>query len=164
VVIAYSRGDYWHPALFDAMARGIPRLLDLHDPKLTKNERHLLFAYTCKDGSEVLADSFRISNLTVILKGFAKMPSPVPSLERMLASMADYVRRSQERSPKMMRVEDDVPAFLNALAWVAFSHNIDVGTIVHDCFSLGPILQGMEESRKRNLRRKLTNVGVSVEA
>jgi len=162
VIIAYSRGGYLHSELFEAMARGIPRLLDLHDPKLPKNERLVLFSYTCKDGSEVLADAFRISNLTVILKGFAAMPPPVPSIERMLGSMADYVRRSQERSPAMMRDEGDVLAFLNAFAWVASKHEVDVGAIVHDSFNLGSILQGMEAKRARNLRHRLSLVGVSV--
>jgi len=164
VIIAYSRGGYLHPELFEAMARGIPRLLDLHDPKLPKNERHVLFAYTCKDGSEVLADSFRISNLTVILKGFAKMRPPVPSMERTLGSMADYVRRSQERSPAMMRDKDDVPDFLGVFAWVASKHKIDVGEIVHDSFNLGPIMHGMEANKARNLRHKLSAVGVPVAA
>merc|ERR1719396_97803 len=69
-MIAYSRRRHWNEKLVDALARGIPRLLDAHDPRFPKTAKNILFSYTCRDGSEVPADAFRIGSCTVIAKAF----------------------------------------------------------------------------------------------
>merc|ERR1740123_2446755 len=111
--------------LVSTMARGMVRLMDEHEDCGGKNKRELLFSYTCKDGSEVLADSFRIGNLTVILKDFIGMPAKGPEMERCIESMADYVRRSEEVSPAMMRDRGDVDEFVSALAWAAAERRVN---------------------------------------
>jgi len=165
VSIAYSRLPYWHEDLFQALARGIPRLLDEHDPRLSKNRTELLFSYTCKDGSEVLADSFRISNLTVILKGFIKMPLKGPSVDRCVASMAEYVRRSEKRSPEMMRTPGDVAEFVTALGWAANMRRIDVAALLEPSyFDLPKLLEATPAGKADQLRRSLGRAGYLPEA
>merc|ERR1719379_3132857 len=88
------------------------RLLDDHDPPTAKLARDLLFSYTCKDGSEVLADSFRISGLTVILKAFHKLRAATSDVEACIDSMARYVRRSARQSPRGMREPGDACRFM----------------------------------------------------
>lgn len=110
-MIAYSKMLHWNERFVEAMARGIPRLLDNHDPRWPKTDKRVLFSYTCRDGSEVPADAFRISGLTVIARSFHDLRATGRSVELMFASMWDYVRRSLERSPPMMREPGDACAF-----------------------------------------------------
>ena len=49
--IAFSKRRHWNEKLFEAFCRGIPRLLDNHDPKFPKTDTEVLFSYTCRDGS-----------------------------------------------------------------------------------------------------------------
>merc|ERR1711972_1039532 len=102
--------------LLDAISLGISRLTDLHDPPGPKLDVDVLFSYTCRDGSEVPADSFRISSLSVISRAFLRLRAAGPCVEEAFKSMADYVRRSAEKSPRMMREQGDVAAFLSVLA------------------------------------------------
>merc|ERR1712066_564752 len=116
------------------MARGIARLLDAHDPRYPKMAKHVLFSYTCKDGSEVPADAFRISSLTVILRSLAVLQSGSPShpaklrrsVEKVCASMADYVRRSVASSPPFMREAGDAVDFFAQLARIAVDGHMDL--------------------------------------
>jgi len=116
VFIAYGRRKHWHSHLFRSLALGTQRLLDEHHPPGPKLARSLLFAYTCKDGSEVLADSWRISGLTVVLKTFRRMQVQGTRIEECVRSMADYVIRSVNHSPKKMRDPGDACSFALELA------------------------------------------------
>jgi len=161
VMIAYSRRDYWDEELYDALATGIPRLLDTHDPRQAKCERSLLFSYTCKDGFEVLADSFRINNLTVILRCFLRVPVKGPAMERCVASMADYVRRSGECSPRMMREPSDLEEFVLALAGAAADGRWGAGRLLAPGgpFDVPSLLEGMPARKADQLRRLLRRAG-----
>ena len=107
----------------------------------------MLFSYTCRDGSEVPADAFRIGSLSVITKAFHDLRATGPAVEDCLplggrvrslgvcgrsyrylprlakttwllhlrTSMLDYVRRSVQRSPAMMREPGDGCNFLRQL-------------------------------------------------
>lgn len=116
-LIAYSRNRHWHGPLVDAMARGIPRLLDNHDPRYPKLSRQVLFSYTCRDGSEVPADAFRIGGLTVIVKAFHELGACGVSVEKCLSSILDYTERCVERSPPMMREAGDACGLLRQLGF-----------------------------------------------
>eukprot|EP00931_Biecheleriopsis_adriatica_P075094 TRINITY_DN4903_c0_g1_i1.p1 TRINITY_DN4903_c0_g1~~TRINITY_DN4903_c0_g1_i1.p1 ORF type:complete len:576 (+),score=114.95 TRINITY_DN4903_c0_g1_i1:117-1844(+) len=148
-MIAFCRRKHWHEKYVDAMARGIPRLLDAHDPRFPKTDTSVLFSYTCRDGSEVPADAFRISSLTVILKQAqglrAGAPDQPPQLranwERCCASMADYVRRSVARSPPFMREQGDASEFFLQLGRVAEDGLLDVRGLL----PRGPELQSLVE-------------------
>ncbi|CAK0822972.1 unnamed protein product, partial [Prorocentrum cordatum] len=110
-MIAFARRRHWHEKYVDAMARGMVRLLDSHDPRFPKTDTSVLFSYTCKDGSEVPADAFRITSLTVILRQAQALRAGGPGQPRELrrnweqccASMRPaYVRRSAGASPAHM--------------------------------------------------------------
>lgn len=109
VMIAFSRAQHRNRRLTDALALSMPRLLG-HDPASPKLGNHLVFPYTCKDGSEVLPDAFRIGNLTTILRAFNDLEQRACSPE-----MLRYVQRSVERSPPSMRMAGDAAAFLAQL-------------------------------------------------
>lgn len=139
-MIAFSRRGHWHEKYVDAMARGIMRLLDAHDPRYPKTDTKVLFSYTCVNGSEVPADCFRIGSLTVILRAFQdfRVGSPdqpqrlIQNCERCCASMVDYVHRSVERSPQFMREPGDAAEFFLQLSKVV------VGGSLHTVASLLP--------------------------
>ena len=54
--IAFSKRKHWNAKLFEAFCRGIPRLLDNHDPKFPKTDTEVLFSYTCRDGSYLVLE------------------------------------------------------------------------------------------------------------
>eukprot|EP00435_Cladocopium_sp_Y103_P035976 s168_g9.t1 len=123
--IAFSKRKHWNAKLFEAFCRGIPRLLDNHDPKFPKTDTDVLFSYTCRDGSEVPADAFRIGSLTVITKGFQDLRAHGPAVEECMNSMLSYVRRSVERSPAMMREPGDACNFLRQLGFYAATTGLE---------------------------------------
>lgn len=125
-MIAFSKRKHWNAKLFEAFCRGIPRLLDNHDPKFPKTDTEVLFSYTCRDGSEVPADAFRIGSLTVITKGFQDLRAHGPAVEECMNSMLSYVRRSVERSPAMMREAGDACNFLRQLGFYAAATGLDL--------------------------------------
>lgn len=107
IMIAYRQRKHWNKGLFDAMSAGMIRLLDNHDPTRGKLARELLFSYTCKDGSEVLADSFRVRGLTVILRTYHSMGIGGPDASRALEAMARYtIRFSASYSPRLREPGD----------------------------------------------------------
>eukprot|EP00928_Gymnodinium_smaydae_P060755 TRINITY_DN4453_c0_g1_i2.p1 TRINITY_DN4453_c0_g1~~TRINITY_DN4453_c0_g1_i2.p1 ORF type:complete len:752 (-),score=159.13 TRINITY_DN4453_c0_g1_i2:48-2303(-) len=116
-LIAYSRLKYAFHDLFNDLARGMPRLLENHDPRHPKLKRNLLFSYTCVYGSEVLADCFRISSLVVIAKTFHEIRARGPDIVRCFASFLDYTKRSVETSPAWMREPGDACGVVRQLAF-----------------------------------------------
>ncbi|CAJ1397036.1 unnamed protein product [Effrenium voratum] len=125
-MIAYSKRKHWNAKLMEAFCRGIPRLLDNHDPKLPKTSTEVLFSYTCRDGSEVPADAFRIGSLTVIAKAFHDLRARGAAVQECLKSMLDYVVRSVQRSPQMMREPGDACSFLRQLGFYAAESGMDL--------------------------------------
>jgi len=164
VMIAYARRNFWHEELYDALAHGIPRLIDNHDPRHSKNARHVLFSYTCKDGYEVLADSFRIGNLTVILKEFLKVPVKGPAIEGCVVSMADYVRRSEKASPKMMREQGDVADFLITLARAAAAGRWGAAKLLGQGgpFEMERLVREMSSDKADLLRRTMRRADIDL--
>jgi len=129
-IIAFNWARHWNAKLVDGLARGTKRLLDAHNPILPKLDTSVLFSYTCKDGSEVPADCFRISSCTVIAKAFHELVCSGESLHELLASMMDYVERSVACSPAMMREPGDAAAFLRQLAIISQAGLVDVAPLL----------------------------------
>eukprot|EP00747_Dinoflagellata_sp_TGD_P029100 gnl/TRDRNA2_/TRDRNA2_133688_c0_seq2.p2 gnl/TRDRNA2_/TRDRNA2_133688_c0~~gnl/TRDRNA2_/TRDRNA2_133688_c0_seq2.p2 ORF type:complete len:144 (+),score=24.79 gnl/TRDRNA2_/TRDRNA2_133688_c0_seq2:120-551(+) len=140
------------------------RLMDNHDPRRPKHEKHVLFSYTCKDGSEVPADSFRISGITVILRAFHELRFWGPELEKCVNSMAEYVKRSVERSPQMMREAGDACGFFKQVAWIVRDGGADIGHLLTSKhFDLPRLLVGTPDRQVEQLRRELQRVGISLQ-
>merc|ERR1712187_490129 len=97
--ISYSRLGINDRDLIQKLAMQMPRLLDNHDPRYPKLKQSILFSYTCKDGSEVPADCFRVSSLVVILSSLTRLGASGTAVDNLLASMTDYTNRSMQRSP-----------------------------------------------------------------
>eukprot|EP00434_Breviolum_minutum_P010518 symbB.v1.2.009279.t1/scaffold584.1/size184464/14 len=131
-MIAFSKRKHWNEKLFEAFCRGIPRLLDNHDPKFPKTDTEVLFSYTCRDGSEVPADAFRIGSLTVITKAFQDLRARGPAVEECMASMLDYVKRSVQRSPSMMREPGDACNFLRQAGFYADGSGMDLSKLLQN--------------------------------
>lgn len=118
VLIAYSRRRHQNRRLVSALCNrlGMVRQMDEHEDCGGKLARELLFAYTCKDGSEVLADSFRISSLSVILKSLRQLSAEGDEVTRCIESMLDYTHRCIDRAPAMCRDPGDAMSFLLEVA------------------------------------------------
>ncbi|CAE7033717.1 unnamed protein product [Symbiodinium natans] len=112
----YGMGRASQRSLIDMLAAWLPRMLDDHDERRPKLRPDVMFSYTCKDGSVVPADSFRISGLNVIARGFVHLDASSEPVEACLASMTDYVLRSARRSPTWMRTDGDVAVFTTVVA------------------------------------------------
>lgn len=129
-MIAYSKRKHWNARVLEGFCRGIPRLLDNHDPSYPKTDTHVLFSYTCRDGSEVPADAFRIGSLTVITKAFHDLRASGPAVEECMTSMLSYVVRSVERSPQYMREAGDACNFLRQLGFFAGDSGLDLAKML----------------------------------
>ena len=103
-------------AMVQQLALWLPRLLDDHDERRPKLRKDVMFSYTCRDGSEVPADAFRINGLNVIARGFVYLDISTPEVEACLESMTNYVIRSAGRSPVWMRQDGDVCIFATIVA------------------------------------------------
>ncbi|CAJ1361110.1 unnamed protein product [Effrenium voratum] len=115
-MIAYRWYGKGHEPLMEKLAEWMPRLLDDHDERRPKLRPEVMFSYTCKDGSVVPADSFRINGLNIIARGFVNLDVCTPKVEACLESITDYVIRSAKRSPAWMRTEGDLCAFTTVIA------------------------------------------------
>jgi len=80
--------------LMQTLAARIPDLLDPHDPLKPKLDDHVMFSYTCKDGSVVNADAFRVGNLQIILRTLVNTNAHGPTVDTVVTSMCGYVERS----------------------------------------------------------------------
>lgn len=162
--IAYSRMQHWDERLFAAMAGGMIRLLDGHDPKSPKCARTLLFSYTCKDGSEVPADAFRIGSLSVIYKTFKQLGVTGPQFEKTVASFLYFARRSVERSPPFMREPGDACTLLLELArGVAERKGPDIAHMLAQ-EDLAALCYGAPDRTVDQLRHALRRAGLSTDA
>ncbi|CAE7838099.1 unnamed protein product, partial [Symbiodinium necroappetens] len=77
----YGMGRGTTRSLIDKLATWLPRLLDDHDERRPKLRPDVMFSYTCKDGAVVPADSFRISGLSVIARGFVHLDASTEPVE-----------------------------------------------------------------------------------
>lgn len=159
VLIAYSRNQHFDSELADAMARGIPRLLDNHDPQLPKLHRNVLFSYTCKDGSEVLADAFRIGGLTVIAKAFQDLRVQALSVEQCMAAMLRYTLKSVGCSPIMLREPGDACSFIRQLGYIAEAGLLNIKPLLCP-LDLSPIVDGAPEKVVNQMKAALRRAGV----
>merc|ERR1711924_30214 len=132
-----------------------------HDPRYPKTDKHVLFSYTCKDGSEVPADAFRIGGSTVILKAFQELRATGPSVEACIASMLDYAMRSVRRSSWMMREPGDACAFIRQLAFIAEEGILDVGRLLPD-LDFVRICEGASEKSIGQMSAALRRCGIHV--
>lgn len=161
--LAYGWNRHFNERLYNNLLNGMLRIMDEHDPPSPKLDRKLLFAYTCKDGSEVLADSLRISSLETMCRSLANMGISGPAMEASLPSMADYTRRSMARSPPLMRDRGDVCRFLTELVRCAGNQpDVDVAGLLTD-FDISAICKNALPRDQQNLKRELRNAGVQVE-
>jgi len=117
-----------------------------------------LFSYTCRDGSEVLADSFRISGLTVIVKAFCDLHARTSHVERCMVSVLKYTCKSIERSPGMMRELGDACGLVRQ---VGFYAEAGVPTLVPALRTLDfeRLAQGADERSVAQMRHALRRSG-----
>jgi len=161
--LAYGWNKHYNERLYTSLLTGMLRVMDEHDPPGPKLDRGLLFAYTCKDGSEVLADSLRITSLTVILRSVASMGISGPAMEACTVSMVDYMRRSAEKSPPMMRESGDCCKFLSELARLAKSQpDMDVASLLKD-LDIPALCRDATEKDQHFLKQDFKAVGWPVE-
>ncbi|CAE8646546.1 unnamed protein product [Polarella glacialis] len=158
-MIAYSKRRHWHAKLLESFCRGVPRLLDNHDPRLPKTKTDLLFSYTCRDGSEVPADSFRIGGLTVIVKAFHDLRVRGSAVEQIMRSMLSYVLGSVERSPAMMREPGDACGFLRQLGFYAEGNGMDLPSMLK-MVDLSSVCQGAPEKGVGQMKAALRRAGL----
>lgn len=158
ILIAYSRMQINDAEMVRAMSRQMPNLLDNHDPKFPKLKQNVLFSYTCRDGSEVPADCFRVSSLTVILSALNRLSASGPALEALLAAMADYTKRSLERSPPWMLEPCDPCQFLCAVGNAVFRGIVSAAKHME---ALGPLIRGAPRLEMERLVQAYKRAGVS---
>eukprot|EP00927_Polykrikos_kofoidii_P054574 TRINITY_DN48984_c0_g1_i1.p1 TRINITY_DN48984_c0_g1~~TRINITY_DN48984_c0_g1_i1.p1 ORF type:complete len:684 (-),score=57.35 TRINITY_DN48984_c0_g1_i1:72-2123(-) len=158
-MIAFSRCRHWNARVIDALARGMTRLLETHDPAYPKHVRSVLFPYFCRDGSEVTADSFRIAGLAVLAKAFHEIGGhALPHMERCLSSILDYTLRSVERSPPMMREPGDFCAVVNQLALSAESGLPALATRLC-ALDVELVARGASEASVRTMKEAIRRLG-----
>merc|ERR1712039_808817 len=103
----------------------------------------------------------RINNLTIILKGFTKMNARSSDVEQCMVSMARYVRKSADRSPRILRQQGDLFDFVVSLAFAAVGR-ADVGALLaSDLFDIASIAQEATPAKADQLKRALRRAGVS---
>eukprot|EP00930_Biecheleria_cincta_P043402 TRINITY_DN29803_c0_g1_i1.p1 TRINITY_DN29803_c0_g1~~TRINITY_DN29803_c0_g1_i1.p1 ORF type:complete len:583 (+),score=86.29 TRINITY_DN29803_c0_g1_i1:30-1751(+) len=164
-ILAYSWNKHQNQRCFDALVSGMRRLMDGHKQVGPKLDRALLFPYTCKDGSEVLADSFRISSLTVILGALHRMAVQGSAMDASATSMVDYVCRSVKRSPPMMRENGDACQFFAELA--SYARDVPTLNIRHllaaDSLNYSLMCKNASPSQKQQLQEALRRIDVEVQ-
>merc|ERR1712032_155123 len=105
------------------------------------------------DGAEVLADAFRISSFAVVLRSLNSMSISGPDMDALVISMADYVRRSADYSPRMMREDGDVCRFLSELArYAKDNRHFDLEGILAD-FNIPALCKRAPRRERDSLRR-----------
>ena len=118
VMISYGHlkmsKDLYRGNVITALASRMPDLLDHHDPGNPKLEVDVLFSYTCKEGTEVRADAFRVSMLGVFLKYLLKLPFDARSaaVNKLITSMCCYVERAIEWAQAIVFEPRDAVQFL----------------------------------------------------
>mmetsp|Transcript_91075 Transcript_91075/g.202211 ORF Transcript_91075/g.202211 Transcript_91075/m.202211 type:complete len:212 (-) Transcript_91075:82-717(-) len=161
-MIAFSRRRHWNEKLVDAMARGITRLLTAHDPRFPKTDRKVLFSYTCRDGSEVPADAFRIGSCTVIAKAFQEIRASGAIIEECLSAMLDYAVRSVERSPAFMREPGDACGLVRQLGYIGEAGILNVTPLLRS-LDFRRICEGAPERNLNQMKFALRRAGVQAE-